>query len=186
APVIVAVAPRIGPRLDGAEAIAAVLVGEAAPVAVEIGIERGDIIVDDMAVAAPGIRLPDLDEDIGHRPAGLVHDAAVHDDALADGQPIARGAEDEIIVMGADDLVAEDRPGLLRQRLPDGNERHAGGAQDARLVVGKIGRRMDGPVPLEVVSAAHERLSSKPYDLPVSASVFFTTRIALLAAGTPA
>src|SRR3970040_3028643 len=84
----VGVAPWIGARLDADEAIAPLLVGEAAPGAEKIGIERRVVLVGLVRVAAGRVRLPDLDERLGHGAAALVQHTAGHDDALPEGLPV--------------------------------------------------------------------------------------------------
>src|SRR5581483_6581646 len=49
----------------------------------EVGIERCVVLIDRMMIAPGGIRLPDLDQGIRHRPLVLVEHPADHDDALA-------------------------------------------------------------------------------------------------------
>ena len=56
------VAPRIRARLDRDEAVAAVVVGQAAAGAGEVRVERRRVLVDVVVVAAGRVRLPDLDE----------------------------------------------------------------------------------------------------------------------------
>ena len=68
-PVVDAVAPRVGAGLDGAEEVVAVRVGQRAAAAAEIRIDRRDVPVLLVPVAAAGVRLPDLDQRVAHRPA---------------------------------------------------------------------------------------------------------------------
>src|SRR5690349_21590001 len=85
APGVVVVAPGIGARLDGDEAIAPVASGHDLARAREVGIERSVMLVVLMDVAPAGIGLPDLDKHSRLRAAVLVEHAAGHDDALAKG-----------------------------------------------------------------------------------------------------
>src|SRR6266404_9677596 len=83
-PGIVVIAPGIGARLDRSEPIPAVIIGVDAALAAKIRIERRVVLVARVLIAAGSIGLPDLDNGLGYRPAILVGDPAVHDDALAE------------------------------------------------------------------------------------------------------
>ena len=63
------------------EVIAAVLVGRAAPEALEGGV---GLLARLAGIAAGAVGLPQLEEAVGHRIAGAVDDAALDDDRLAD------------------------------------------------------------------------------------------------------
>src|ERR1700674_576391 len=84
APVIDTIAPRVGPRLDRAEEVGATVVGNAAPATAEVRIQRRDVMVIDMAIPAPGIRLPDFDQRTANRPRIVVENATMDDDPLTD------------------------------------------------------------------------------------------------------
>ena len=86
-PVVDAVAPRVRAGLDRAVRVVAVLVGEHAAAAAEVRVERADVLVLLVPVAAAGVALPDLDQRVLQRPAELVVHVAVDDDALADRHP---------------------------------------------------------------------------------------------------
>ena len=91
------VAPRIGAGLDGAEGVVAVLVGQRPAAAAEVRIDRGEIGVVAVPVAAAGIGLPDLDQRVRHRPAVLVQHVAVHDDAFADRLAVLGVVQQEVV-----------------------------------------------------------------------------------------
>src|SRR3954452_15179515 len=77
------VAPGVGPGLDRGEAVAAVVVGHAAPGAREVRVEWGRPVVPLVQVSARGVRLPDLDERVAQwLPIG-VEQSTRHRDALA-------------------------------------------------------------------------------------------------------
>ena len=78
------VAPWVRAGLDRDEAVAALVVGEAAAGAGEVRVERRGVLVDLVPVAAGRVRLPDLDQRVAHRPAVLVEHAAGDDDPLAE------------------------------------------------------------------------------------------------------
>ena len=61
-PSVRVVPPRIDPRLDGHEPVAPLFVGEAAPAAGKVRIERSIRRVHVVAVTAGGVRLPNLDQ----------------------------------------------------------------------------------------------------------------------------
>src|SRR6476659_5318646 len=90
APVVDAVAPWIGAGLDRTVHVMAVAVGQYAAAAAEVGIDRRDVRVVPVPVAAAGIRLPHLDQRVLHRPAEFVPYVAVDDDALADRKATVR------------------------------------------------------------------------------------------------
>ena len=86
-PGVVVVAPRVGARLDRHEPVAALVVGQAAPAADEVRVQRRRVQVAVVAVAPGGVGLPDLDELPAHRPPGRVQDPAGDDDALPQRLP---------------------------------------------------------------------------------------------------
>ena len=68
---------RIGPGLDGEEAVAAVVIRQHPAIADEIGVERRVARVDRVEVAAGGIGLPQFHHGAAYRPAVLIqHPAA--------------------------------------------------------------------------------------------------------------
>jgi hypothetical protein len=136
APVVDPVAPRVGARLDRAIRVVAVLVGEHAAAAAEVRVERADVLVLLVPVAAARVALPDLDQRVLHRPAQLVVDVAVDDDALADRQAVLGVVEDQVVVLGPQLLGAEHRRGHFRERLLQRDQRQARAAQHAGLVGG--------------------------------------------------
>ena len=71
------------------------------------------MLVDNVDVASGGVRLPDLDQRIRHRPAVLVEHAARHDDPLA--ERLAGMLAGEVAIVLAHALMAVDRAGELRQ-----------------------------------------------------------------------
>ena len=65
-----------GPGLDRDEAVAPLVVGDAAPDAGEVRVERRRVAVPAVAVAAGGVGLPDLDQRVAERPPVAVEHAA--------------------------------------------------------------------------------------------------------------
>src|ERR1700732_1391303 len=83
-PRIVVIAPGIGARLDRGEPVPALIIGIYPALAAEVRTDRRVMLVRRVLIAAGGIGLPDLDYRARDRPAILVGDAALHDDALAE------------------------------------------------------------------------------------------------------
>src|SRR5215217_62489 len=100
-----------------------------------------------MAVAAAGVRLPDLDQRVPHGTAVAVEQPPVNDDPLADG--LAVMLPSQVAVELADPILPVDRAGDLRQRVGHRDERSLRRAGTGGDVVGiEIGR-----IDLEVVTA---------------------------------
>ena len=131
-----------GPGLDGAKRVVAVLVGEHPAAAAEVGVERADVLVLLVPVAAAGVALPDLDQGVLHRLAELVVDVAVDDDALADRQAVLGVVEDQVVVERAELGGVEHRRRHFRERLLQRDQRQARAAQHAGLVLRRVGRRV--------------------------------------------
>src|ERR1700719_5050180 len=113
-PGIVVIAPRIGAGLDRGEPIPPLIVGKDSALAAEVRIDRRVMLVRRVLIAAGGIGLPDLDYRARDRPAILVGDAALHDDALAERRfPI----DDRQIGDRREMRGAEERPGGLGNRV---------------------------------------------------------------------
>ena len=133
-------APRVRARLDAHEPVAALVVRQAAAGAGEVRVERGRVLVAVVEVAAGGVRLPDLDQRRADRPAVAVGDPAGDDDPLA--ERLALVLAGEVVVELADGVVAVDRPGQLRQRPREQQQRLPRRARDGRAVVGIEVRRV--------------------------------------------
>src|SRR5262249_55999950 len=97
---------RIRARLDRDEAVTAVAVRETAAGAGEVRVEGRGMLIDLVPVPPGRVRLPDLDERAGHGPAGLVEQATVDDDALAERLAVVLARQ--VGVERRDRLVAED------------------------------------------------------------------------------
>ena len=141
-PVVDAVPPRVGAGLDRAVRVVAVLVGEHPAAAAEVGIEGADVLVPLVAIAAAGVALPDLDQRVLDRPAELVVDVAVDDDALADRHAVLGVVEDQVVVERAELVGAKDRRRHFGERLLQRDQRQLRAAQDARLVLRRVRRRV--------------------------------------------
>ena len=104
-------------------------------------VERRVMLIDIVRVAAGRVRLPELDQCVGHRASVFVEHAAGHDDALA--QCLATGKAREVGVAWADQLGARTRPGYLGERVRDPNRR-VPGRSFVRTHIGRVVvRRID-------------------------------------------
>src|SRR5215207_617139 len=103
--------PGIGAGLDSGEAVAALRVGDDTAGPGKVRVDRRRMLVDDMDVAARGVRLPDFEERVRNRPAVLVEHASGHDDALA--ERLAGVLAREVGVVLAHALMPIDRAGEL-------------------------------------------------------------------------
>src|SRR5438105_14826054 len=92
--------PGMGAWVDGDEAVATILVGDAAAGAAEVGVEGRWMLVLLVEIATGGIGLPELDYRVPDRPAVAVEDAAADDNALA--QRLAGVLPRQIVLPGAD------------------------------------------------------------------------------------
>src|SRR5436190_8408496 len=108
-PRVVVIAPGIRAGLDRYEPVAAFAVGQDATDAGEIRIERRVVIVDRVAVAPGGIRLPHFDQRMRDRPGVLVEDTSRHDDPLA--KRLAVVLSRQVAVGRLDVVVAEHGSG---------------------------------------------------------------------------
>src|SRR5215471_14060737 len=100
------VAPGIGSRLDGREAIAPLRVGQHAPRTLEIGIERRVMDVDRVVIASCGVALPQLHQGPGEWLAVLVEYSARHDDPLTQ-RLAARDLLRQVSVSGIEHFLTE-------------------------------------------------------------------------------
>ncbi|MNO75018.1 hypothetical protein D3C76_660420 [compost metagenome] len=139
APVIRAVAPWVRAGLDGAEAVVAVAVGQATANATEVRVQRGQVAVVLVPVAAAGVGLPHFYQGVGHRFAVLVDNPAGNDDALTDWQATVVEVQQQVMVVGTETQVGEIRAGGFADRLRDADQCLARGAGNGRLVVGGQG-----------------------------------------------
>jgi hypothetical protein len=84
-PRVVVVAPWIRTRLDRREAIATSLSVSTPAETREVRVEWSRPSVGRMPIASGGVRLPDLDERVGHGASVTVEHATAHDDVLPEG-----------------------------------------------------------------------------------------------------
>ena len=137
------VAPRIRGGLDGHEPIPPVRVGGAPAAAAEVGVERGRVVVDLVAVPSGRVGLPDLHERVRQRPAVGVHDPAEDDDPLSQRLPVMLPGQ--IVVHGSDLLMPVHGAGDLRQRMGQRYQRTLGRPQRRGAVLRmEVGRLLHG------------------------------------------
>ena len=152
------VGPRIGSRLYGVEPVAALGIGDAAPAAEEIRVDRRVVGVVLMNVAARGIGLPQLDQQVRDWPSVLVQDPPGDHDPLAKWGAVLGRIPGHIVVQRVDAVMPEDRARQLRQTLCQRHQRLGRSAQHGRLVVGVHQGRMARPV-ARVVGLLRQGLS---------------------------
>ena len=151
APGVVVVAPRVRPGLDREEAVATLVVGQAAPGAGEVGVQRRRPVVDDVLVAPAGVGLPDLDQRVAQRLALGVEHPAGDDDPLADRLALVLGRQVGVLRRDRQRL-AQRRAGDLRDRVRKVDQRLLGMAQRGRLVRRVVQRRVRGSVLAQVAA----------------------------------
>ncbi len=134
------VPPRVRAGLDRRERVAAVRVGQRAPDPDEAGVERSRPLVAEVAVAARGVGLPDLQQRVRHRPAAAVADLPEHDDPLPDR--LHCGLSGEVCVAVGHPAVAEQRAGDLGQPLRQVHQGQARRAGGGRPVAGRAQLRV--------------------------------------------
>ena len=112
-PVAGLVTPRVGAGLDSAKTVIAVFIGQHPAAAAEVRVNRGQILIFFMSVAAAGIGLPDFHQGVFHRSAKTIAHVTVHNDPLANRQAFFGVIKDKIVIQRAQIVTAKDRPGDL-------------------------------------------------------------------------
>ncbi|GAA2912864.1 hypothetical protein GCM10020221_05770 [Streptomyces thioluteus] len=137
---------RVGAGADRGEAVAALVVGEAAARAGEVGVQRGGVAVGGVGVSARRVGLPYLDQLAADGAAAAVEYPAADGDAFA--QRLPGVLPRQVVVEGADRGRAEDRAGQLG-RLRVAGEEHG---RVVRLPPGNsgVGNRHGWCLPLPV------------------------------------
>src|SRR5581483_778656 len=147
-PRVVVVPPWIRAGLDAGKPIAALIIGEHASAADEVRIERRFMLIVLVLVAAGRVRLPDLDQRVGHGATVFIQHAPADDDALA--ERFAGTLLGEIFVVRSEDLVPEQRTGDFGKRWREehegfgGRPPHRGGI--SRIKVCRLGTGGRTPV----------------------------------------
>src|SRR5258706_11713952 len=114
-PRVVVVAPWVGTRLDRRKLVMSVFVGKRAATAGEIRVERRVVLIVDVPVAAGRVALPQFNQRMRNRPAVFVEHAPTHDDPFTERR--ARVLAREVVIVGPDIAMTEQRAGYLGQRL---------------------------------------------------------------------
>src|ERR1700738_472988 len=141
-PAVDAIPKRIRAWFDRSEEVIPPFVGQHSAATTEIGIDRRDISVATMTVAAAGIGLPHFAEGIGYRLAVAIEHVALDDSLFANRFTLFGTVEDEVIIERTELVRRKNRTGHLRQRVLQGPKRDARRAQHACLVNGRISRGM--------------------------------------------
>ena len=151
APGVRMVRPRIAAGLHRHEPVSPLRVGEAAPGAVEVRVERRIVAVGVVAVAAGRVRLPDLDQRVAYGPSVILEHAPADDDPLTLRPAVVAARQ---IVVGLGQVVAVDRCAEIPQcqRQEQQRTRRARAAAWTRTPRGdRADRRRRRPQPLRAV-----------------------------------
>src|SRR5262249_26097418 len=116
-PAIEKIAKRVGSWLHSPKPVFAVGIGNCAATAAEIRVDRRDITVIAVAIAAPSVGLPKFQEDVGDRSPVPVLYLSMDDDPLADRLTFLRVIQNEIVVERTKFAGAEYWPAHLGQRV---------------------------------------------------------------------
>src|SRR5690606_9582078 len=137
-PVIGTIAPGIGARLDGAEHVTPITIGQGTADTTEVGVQGSQVAVILVTVPAAGVGLPDLDQGIGHGLTVLIKHTTVNNDALTDRQRTGVEVQQQVVVVLDEEKVNEIRDGGIRDLMRNAHQRLARGAGDGGLVVGEV------------------------------------------------
>src|SRR5262245_24591051 len=139
-PGVVMIAPGIRAGPDCGEDIVTVIVGEATAGSDEVGIERRRVIVARVQITAGCVGLPELYESPPYRTPIFIEHAASDDDSLPLRFSLALARE--VVVCLADRIVTEQRPGHLRERMRERDQRLRWRTPVCGLVVGIVIERL--------------------------------------------
>lgn len=129
-PVVGTIAPWIRARLDRAETVVAVAVGQGTTDATEVRVDGRQIAVLLVPIAPPRVGLPHLHQGMGNRLAILVTHPTGDDDALADGQAAVVEVQQQIVIVMPHLQVGKIRAAGFRLGLRDAHQGLARGPQD--------------------------------------------------------
>src|SRR5439155_25592161 len=157
-PGVAVVLPWVGAWFDGDEAIAPLVIRQAAPPAAEVGTEQGRMLVVLVHIAPGRVRLPDLDDGVSNRPAVAIQYATGDDDALPDR--FAAVLAGEVMI----ELGDRSRKERSRKIMEPGGQAHQWlrrRAQAGANVVGVQIRRLDRVFPVAHLAFPPPPLSSE-------------------------
>src|SRR5258706_8327189 len=147
-PAVDVIAKGISARFDRSEKVIAMLVCQHPAAAAEIRVYRRDISVVSMAIASTRIRMPHLDERVGHRATVAIENVAMDDGLFANRFAGFGVVMDQIIIERTKLVTRKRRTGHFRQRVLQRPQWDARRAQHARLVDRRIRRRVEIAVTL--------------------------------------
>src|SRR3712207_2350389 len=130
-PAVNEVSERVSARLDRPEGVVAFSISQCAPAATKIWVDRRQVAVVDMTVAAPSIGLPEFDQRVRHASPTLIQNMPMHNGSFTNGLAILGVVQDQVIIEGADVIRAEDGTGHLREGVLQGPEWNARRPQHA-------------------------------------------------------
>src|SRR5438128_191194 len=147
-PAVDVIAKGISARFDRSKKVIAVFVSQHSPAAAEIRVYRRDIGIVAMAIASTRIRLPHLDERVGHRLTVAIENVAVDDGLFANRFAGFGVVINQIIIERTKLVTSKRRTGHFRQRVLQRPQWDPRRAQHARLVNRRIRRRVEIAVAL--------------------------------------
>src|SRR5260370_18373190 len=112
APGIWMILPRVGTGFNGDKPIAALPIREHAAAAREIRVKRRAMLVNAMTSTPRRVHLPNFDQGSSNPPSMFIQHTPADDDSFSLGFPTVLVGE--VVVVGADIAVAENRAGELR------------------------------------------------------------------------
>ena len=123
-PVVHAIGPRVGARLDCTELVRAIFACDRAPASAEVWIEWRKIAFFLVAIPTASICLPKFEQGMRHAASVFVEHATVHDDAGANRALAFLGViQDQIVIECAKHCVPKHRRGFFAERCRKGQER---------------------------------------------------------------
>ena len=129
-PCIGMVAPWIGTRLHGHEAVDPVMVGLTTSDTKEVRIERARPLIALMHVASSSISLPDLYQCVGNGVSACIKDATGYDDTLTNGFTTSTSVTGQVSIFRGDGTDHRSGTSQFREREGNINEWQARGALD--------------------------------------------------------
>ena len=139
APVVWPVTPRVGAWFNCAETVIAFAVRQGAAHAAKIGVQRRQVAVVLVAIAAACVGLPDFNQGVRNRLAVLIAHPTRQDDPLTDRQTTVVEIEQQVVVELTEFQVGKVRTTGFTDRLRDAHQRLTRGAGNGGFVIGGQG-----------------------------------------------